>query len=180
MSSRAEVDAQLRERARQLARPLGQQEASGADHLVVAVGTVRLAIAVAALRQTVTPAPVTRLPGLPAELRGIRSLRGDLVCLADTAALLGSTTALQPAAQHVVVLEDASPLGLLVDEVVGLRHLEPADVHPPPATGTSTTALPDLLAGVTPDGTLVMDTAALLTDPRLHLSAPATRDEGRQ
>lgn len=174
MSSRADVDAQLRERARHLARPVAQQESLGADHLVVAVGTVRLAIEVAALRQTVTPGPVTRLPGLPPELRGVRSLRGDLVCLADTAALVASPTSLEPAAQHVVVLEDASPLGLLVDEVVGLRHLDAADVHPPPSTGTSSTALSDLLTGVAADGTLVMDTAALLTDPRLHLAAPPT------
>lgn len=179
MSSRVDVEAQLRERARHLARPVGQQESLGADHLVVAVGAVRLAIAVAALRQTVTPGPVTRLPGLPPELRGIRSLRGDLVCLADTAALLGSPTSLEPADQHVVVVEDTSPLGLLVDEVLGLRHLDPADVHSPSATGTSTGTLPDLLTGVTPDGALVMDTAALLDDPRLQLSAPPAPDEGR-
>lgn len=179
MSGRADVDARLRERARHLARPVALQESQGADHLVVAVGSVRLAIPVSTLRQTVTPGPVTRLPGLPPELRGIRSLRGDAICLADTAALLASPSALEPAAQHVVVLEDASPLGLLVDDVLGLRHLGPSDVHPPPTAGMSSAALPDLLTGVTPDGTLVMDTAALLADPRLQLSALPTHDEGR-
>lgn len=178
MTSRTEVETQLRARTRQLSRPVHSKRDQGADHLLVAVGAVRLAIPLTALRQTVAPGPVTRLPGLPPELLGIRSLRGDLVCLADTAALLGSTRAAEPESQHVVVMEDASPLGLLVDEVLGLRHVNPADVHPPPAAGTTVTALPVVLAGVTADGTLLVETAALLADPRLRLSTSPAPDEG--
>lgn len=181
MSSREEVETRLRERAHQLARPVQSQETHGADHLLVAIGRMRLAIAVEALRQTVTPGPVTRLPGLPSELRGVRTLRGDVVCLADTAALFGSATAAEPDSQHVVVLEDASPLGLLVDEVLGLRHLGPEDVHrPQTSTDTSASAPRAAVTGVTGDGILLVDTVALLADPRLRLSAPAPApDEGR-
>lgn len=179
MSRRSETEARLRARARTLARPVQEQGTRGADHLLVSVGAARLAIPLSALRQTVAPGPLTRLPGLPPELLGIRSLRGDIVCLADTAALLGSPASAEPAEQHVVVLEDASPLGLLVDAVVGLQHLDPELVHPPPPSGPATATLPALLAGVTTDGTLLVDTAALLVDPRLRLSASSAPDEGR-
>jgi chemotaxis signal transduction protein len=179
VSRRAHVEAKLRERARQLARPVHQEQERGEDHLVVAVGTVQLAIPVISLRQTATPGPVTRLPGLPPDLTGVRALRGDVVCLADTAALVGTSTSSEPAAQHVVVLEDTSPLGLLVDEVLGLRHLDPVDVHAPPATAAAAATLPAMLAGVTTDGALVVDTAAVLTDARLKLPALPAHDEGR-
>lgn len=175
--SRAHVEALLRERARQLARPVSQQESEGVDHLLVRVGAVQLAIALTSLRQTVTAGAVTWLPRLPSELRGVRMLRGEVVCVADTAALIGSPAYEKTADQPVVVLEDASPLGLLVDEILGLRRLHVEQAHPPSAVGASTT-VPDMLAGVTHDGTLILDTAALLARPGLHLSAQPSHDEG--
>lgn len=154
-----------------LARPVEQQDRRHDDHLVVDVGALRLAVPVDALRQSVPPGPVTRLPGLPPELRGVRALRGDLVCLADTATLVGSSSTSDPNGQHVVVLEGDAPLGLLVDEVLGLEPLDRSALHPPPLQGGS--AVSSVVAGVTGSGTLVLDVDALLRDPRLHVSPPS-------
>lgn len=175
MTDRLDAQARLQERARLLARPLVGDERDGEEHLMVAVGAVRLAVPVTALRHTAVPGPVTALPGLPPELRGVRPLRGEVVCLADAGAVIGTPAVGEPASQPVVVLEDPSPLGLLVDEVLGVVTLDPSDLLPPPARDAR---LAGVLAGLTAEGTLVLDAAALLTDPRLHLSASAD-DEGR-
>lgn len=166
MTDRVLVEARLRERARRLARS-EEHERPGVEHLLVSVAGVRLAVPLTALRQTVAPGPVTGLPGLPAELSGVRPLRGEIVCLADTAALLGGQAAHEPGGQHVVVLEGDRPLGLLVDEVQDLIHLESSELHPAPPAATEFA----VLAGVTSAGVLVLDAPAVLADPRLDLSA---------
>lgn len=177
MTDRQKDEARLRERARLLARPVQQDDQQSDDHLVVGVGGTRVAVPVDALRQTATPGPVTRLPGLPPQLRGVRALRGDVVCLADTGTLIGCSPAKEPLAQHVVVLHGQAPLGLLVDEVLGLHQLDPSQLRPPPAAVGS--ALSSVVSGVSEDGTLVLDAVALLVDPRLHVSPPSADEEGR-
>lgn len=174
MSERSAADRRLRERARQLARPPEQLVRPGTQHLLVGVAGTRLAVPVADLRQTVGPGPVAGLPGLPPELPGVRSLRGEVVCLADTAAVLGLAARREPSEQHVVVLDGACPLGLLVDEVLGLVELQATDLSPAPATEIAS----PVLTGVTVTGTLVLDPDAVLADPRLDLSTPSSHPEG--
>jgi purine-binding chemotaxis protein CheW len=176
VSDRSRADSRLRERTRLLARPALDHGQSGTDHLVLTVAEMRLAVPLTALRRTAAPGAVTRLPGLPPELPAVREVGGELLCLADTASLIGSAGSREPAEQHVVVLEDENPLGLLVDEVLDLVGLETSELHPVTPVGA---AEPSLLAGVTANGTLVLDIAALLADPRLHLSPGSTDDEGQ-
>lgn len=178
MNARQGVEEQLRERARRLARVAVRDEVDGQEHLLVGVGATRMVVPVSALRQVVAPGPVTPLPGLPAELRGVRALRGEAVCLADTGALSGAeSTASEPDRQHVVVLEGECPLGLLVDEVLELLRLTGSDLLrlSPDHERTSR-----FLSGVTQAGVLVLDPQALLADPRLHVSASTDQSEGRQ
>lgn len=168
----------LGQRARALARPVAEQVTTGPDHVIAVVGGQRVAVPVAAVREVVPPSPITRLPGTPPELPGVRAVRAEILCLVDTAALLGMPAARASEQQHVVVLVGEAPLGLLVDDVADLVTFEPADLGRPPAAGNASDRL---LASVTRAGTLVLDPPAVLADPRLDVSTTApTPDEERQ
>ena len=166
----------LDERARALARPLVTGREPGTQHLVVAIGDQRVAVPVAAVREVVPPGAITRVPGTPQALPGVRAVRGGILSLADAAALLGLRPGRPGHEQHVVVLADDAPLGLLVDAVLELAGIDPEDISPVRSAGTSARA--GVLAGTTPAGTLVLDASAVLTDPRLDLTTLPTSDEG--
>lgn len=164
----------LADRAQALARPAAPERAPGSQLLVVEVGRQRVAVAVQDIREVVTPGHVTALPGAPTQLAGVRGLRGDVVCLADAAGLLARSPAHRPSEQHVVVLEDVAAVGLLVDAVLDLVHVDDRDVgRSPPA---SDPLVDRLVSGMLPDATLVLDARAVLSDPRLSLDPePAPR-----
>lgn len=167
----------LEQRARALSRPTTQEFRTGRDHMVTVIGAQRVAVPVTAVREVLAPAPVTRLPRTPPELPGVRAVRGEVLCLADTAAVLGLSHDRAQEEQHVVVLLGEAPLGLLVDEIAELTTIDEAEMGRPPATGSS---FANLLTAVTRSGTLLLDPSAVLADPRLDLSTTTpTSHEGR-
>lgn len=141
-----------------------------ADGLLARVGRHRIAVPLESTRQVAAPAPLTLVPNAGHVLLGIRMIRGEPLAVADTAALLGTGSLHDPSAAWVVVLEDAAPVGLLVDAVTGVAAL-------PTERRTVPSAIPDscahLLAAVSGDGTLTLDPRALLGDPRLTLGRSA-------
>ncbi len=73
--------------------------------------------------------PVTYLPNLPAWIPGVCNLRGNIVSIVDIKQLLGfEVTALGPRTRLVVVRTDNQDLtaGLIVDEIVRIAEMEPA------------------------------------------------------
>src|SRR6185295_7344230 len=78
---------------------------------------------------------ITLVPQTPAWLRGVTSLRGDVLSVVDLRVLLG----LDPTSAHtgrmvvVRLLDEEFSVGLLVDGVDRIITLEPGAVHPPAA-----------------------------------------------
>jgi len=78
---------------------------------------------------------ITLVPQTPAWLRGVTSLRGDVLSVVDLRVLLG----LDPTSTHtgrmlvVRLLDEDFSVGLLVDGVDRIITIEAAAVHPPAA-----------------------------------------------
>lgn len=80
----------------------------------------------------------TRLPRVKSWVRGVASVRGKLTPVIDFASFLGGRLQSPPKQQRVLLVErDGITVGLIVDNVVGMRHLrvdaytERRDMVPP-------------------------------------------------
>lgn len=170
--SRVDQDARLADRAAELARPLAQQSAESASDLLVAVvGTHRVALGLAGVKEVRPPGRVAQVPGSNGTLTGIVGGRGDALPVADLGALLGLPSSAEADDQWVIVLDHrTSPLGLLADSVLDIIEVQPHDLAPPTDPGGLTRAL-------LPDGAVVLDIPALLRDARLSLAPPNPTEE---
>jgi purine-binding chemotaxis protein CheW len=158
------------ERARALSRvPLEPTAAVLALKVVVFdIAGECYAIETALVREVVRLAGLTPLPGAPDFLAGVTNLRGQILPVIDLRELFGVPGEGAAEPSRVLVLGDGrAEIGVLAEtlhEVAALpeeRVREPA--VPPAGIGR------DCLRGVTPEGLVVLDGAALLRDPRLFI-----------
>lgn len=96
----------------------------GAEMLTFTVGGGVFGLPVERVTEVVDAPPITRLPFPRREIRGIASLRGEIIAILD----LGVRLLNEPArgGGRLIVVQDHashSAVGLLVDEVLGLRPL---------------------------------------------------------
>jgi len=158
------------ERARQLARPKAQSgEPEGAPWIHFRLGRERYAIAVQwviAISRIGSLAPV---PGCPGYLLGVANVRGQLLPVFNLRQLFGvQAQGICDMGRLLVLGRQGKPeIGVLADEVEGQRYgtLPDADSPASPADPG--------LAGITTDGTLIINGQALLADPRLFMEDPA-------
>jgi purine-binding chemotaxis protein CheW len=162
----------LARRARDLARPLDdQQDRSNLDLLLVAVGEQQVALAVEDVRGVRPPGAVSHVPGGQGALVGLAGGHGDALAVAALSHLLALPGTRPAHEQWVVVLEHPSaPLGLLVDAALDIVSVHETELRPPSDPGV-------LIRALLPQGALVLDTPALLRDPRLSLRATDPAEE---
>lgn len=99
-------------------------------HLVVGVAGERYALLVDAVREVARVETLSQLPGAGNAVLGLVTLRGEIVPVLDTAALLGARGEVAP--RTVVVIDmGGTRAALAVDEVVDVTtmpvELEPAE-----------------------------------------------------
>jgi purine-binding chemotaxis protein CheW len=104
------------------------------DVLLVRLDQELYAIPAEHLRGVSRYRPVTPVPGAPAALPGILSLRGAIIPVVDPRALLGLAQA-EPtrAARLALLAHEDGELALFVDAVLDLVALPPESVEVPPA-----------------------------------------------
>lgn len=163
MTSARDEQATLAARARALAEPLATPASQGSRELLLifARGSGRYAIDTRYVFQIVPLASVAPLPFAPAPCLGLASARGELLPLFDLAALTGDAVADDEPRRMLLCGETRLELGLAVDEALDL--VEPARALEPAQDETK------LVSGVDARGFVVIDGAALLSDPRLTL-----------
>lgn len=153
----------LRARARLLSRPIGTH-ATAADHLEFlefAVAGERYGIETAHIREVATVTALTRIPGTPAFIAGIVTLRGQILSVLDIGRLFDLPDHGEAAPQKLVVLDGADmPVGILSAAILGMRAVPRSEIE---------TSLPTLsagrapyLRGVDPTGVAILDASALL------------------
>ncbi len=78
----------------------------------------------------IIPVPeTTKVPGVKTWLKGVANLRGVLLTLIDLQEFLGRSSSRNVLKQRVLVLnQQGSYLGLIVDEVTGMQHFDQKDL----------------------------------------------------
>jgi purine-binding chemotaxis protein CheW len=99
------------------------------------------AVDVAKVREILDFTPATKVPGTPDFMRGIINVRGNVVPVVDMRLKFGLTKTEKTVDTCIVVLEivvdeETTVLGALVDSVQEVFELEPSQIVPPPRLGT--------------------------------------------
>jgi len=151
----------LRRRAERLARTkdVQSQRTFRAHVALLEAGDQIFGLPVARLREIVETPSVTPLPRLPAALRGIAQVRGELLAVADLATLLGLDKPSRPGCLAVLVGERGT-LGLQATRTVGFR-----DIYEEELSGGGEGERP--LLGVTRDLVTLLDVDRLLANEQL-------------
>lgn len=165
-----DIDSRCRGRAQAIGGGAeAEQHEPEASRLGLRVGAWRLTFTMAVVAEIIPAPRFTRVPGVKPWLMGIANLRGTVISLIDLGQFLGGELSSQTANSRVVVVQgdDEWRYGLLVDEVMGMRHFEePAKVA---ATEISDDRLRPYIDGVFPsEGQLWLSfqVGALLNDAR--------------
>ena len=156
----------LAARARRLAEPAQEEAGGGLEFVTFSVNSTLYGLDVAAVRAVLSHGSAARLPTGTHLLGWIVNVRGELLPVADTARLLDPAAPPHAGGGPVVVVVDGThpALGLAVDRLADLTRVL-ALLPAPPTAGSA------LWQGTTPDGTVILDAAALLADPRLYISS---------
>lgn len=151
----------LEERARQLAKPLPRSSDERRDRFaVLRIGREHFAFPATSLVEIGRLPPVAPLPGLPPWLVGVAQLHGEPFAMLDISLLLDKGPTLR--AEVVAVLESSGrSLGVLADEVIGLRDLGQGDLAP--WLGSSDA----VVSAITRELVVLVDVERLFSDPRV-------------
>lgn len=123
--------------------------------LAISAAGAEFGLPVDQVQEIVRIPPITRLPFPPPAVRGVASVRGEVVTVLDLGLrLLGRSS---PDERRLVVVRDGrtgEKVGLLVDEVAGLVHDDEEAEAPPEAIAS----LPDgwIAKLITPDADRVV------------------------
>ncbi len=99
------------------------------------------AVDVAKVREILDYTPATKVPGTPDFMRGVINVRGNVVPVVDMRLKFGLTETEKTVdtcivVTEIVVDEDKTILGALVDSVQEVFELEANQIEPPPRIGT--------------------------------------------
>lgn len=87
------------------------------------LGDVRLLVEMGEIREIIEMPSVTDVPGASHWMLGVANVRGTLAAIVDLRGFIeGEETPLTPRCRVLLVYQEGSYLGLLVDEVIGMRR----------------------------------------------------------
>jgi purine-binding chemotaxis protein CheW len=165
-ASQEEEAAVLEARARALARPPPREDAAGTllEFVHFRSGEQEYALGARFALEVLRAPELTPLPGAPPLLRGLTLLRGEVLPVVELAPLFG-----RPAPTFhgpVLVVGATRPeFGVRADAVEEVRLLARAALLPPPPTLGPEARV--LVSGISREGVIVLEGAALLRDGRL-------------
>jgi purine-binding chemotaxis protein CheW len=162
----------LEERARELARPMEEEEqAESTSLLVLGVRAELYGIDIRVVQETRPAAEMAPLPNVPPFWKGLVNVRGRLCPVLDLGRYLQVPEAFEavvPADDHgmlVVIGGAAVTVGLLVDSVGEIRRIPAGSIKPSPAESPG--GVSRAILGVTQDLVSVLDAGALFGDDGL-------------
>ncbi|MDP3564871.1 MAG: chemotaxis protein CheW [Methanoregula sp.] len=166
------VDTVLSERAQKLSQPAARSKGIvRIEVLKFRLAYQEYAIGMKFIREVVLTGGITPVPGTPEYISGICAIRGEIISLVDLRALFSiSGRGLTDLNRVIVVTDGSMTFGILADYITGIATI-PASMPAAPAPVPSAGEVPYLLGVV--DGIVVLDGAALLTDPRMLIDETA-------
>lgn len=113
-----------------------QQEeavAASVELLCFRVASEEYAISIMDIKEIIKPREVTEVPRVPSFVRGILSLRGNIIPIFDMRVRLGLADGAPSERERVVVVKRQGGFaGVLVDEVVQVVRIAEGGIEPPP------------------------------------------------
>lgn len=165
----------LRARARELAQVSPEPPAIGEVLEIVQFQLAEEVYGIESVfvREVAPLKELTPLPHTPTFVRGLMSIRGELLAVIDLKRFFDlPERGLTDLNKVIVVRDERMTVGLLADRVLGVCSLSQEEIHPPLPTLTGIRH--DYLRGVTRDHLVVLDGKKLLSDDRLIV-----REEGQ-
>jgi purine-binding chemotaxis protein CheW len=105
------------------------------------------AMNILSVREIIEYAGETEVPMMPSCVRGVINLRGAVVPVLDLSVRFGRPSSQTGRRSCIVIVETAAlVIGVLVDAVVAVLDIDPADVEPAPSFGARLRN--DFIAGV--------------------------------
>ncbi|MBP7401238.1 MAG: purine-binding chemotaxis protein CheW [Clostridia bacterium] len=102
-------------------------------YLTFRIGTERYGIEIRNVTELIRVPPITPMPHLPSDIRGIISLRGEIVPVMDVRIRFGKESVPSTEKTCVIILTlNGRRLGLLVDLVEEVLGIPQDDIVPPP------------------------------------------------
>jgi purine-binding chemotaxis protein CheW len=137
------------------------------------------AVSILCVREIIEYDTVTRVPSMPASIRGVINLRGAVVPVVDLAVRFGLRDSRVTKRTCVIIAEvevggERLVMGLMADAVSQVIDLPSADIEPPPAFGTRVRV--DFLKGLGKIGkkfVLILDLDRALSNSELLSAAEA-------
>jgi purine-binding chemotaxis protein CheW len=155
----------LRDRARQLARPLvttRDMDAAGAKAasvLVTRLGDERASIALDHIIEVYRAAELTPIPGARTPVIGVVAWRGRILTVLDIAHSRSAPIAITDATRIIVVGQLTPSFGIFADEVDDVQDLNAQDAQ---TVAEVAPGRREFVRGVTADALVVLDAAALI------------------
>ncbi|MGE8407505.1 MAG: chemotaxis protein CheW [Pseudomonas sp.] len=128
-----------------------EAQADAIQHLSFRVRGAGYALPIDLVREIIEYAEVTRVPMMPDYIHGVINLRGNVVPVLDLAARFGLSLTEAGNRTCIIIIElpleaGLQRIGLVVDQVDEVLEIEPRQIMPAPAFGTSIRA--DFIAGM--------------------------------
>lgn len=178
-STSSAADDVLLARARSLAREKTTAE-NEVGHIVevleFSLTNETYAVELAHVHEAGALVELTPLPGAPDFVLGVTCVHGQIIAVVDLRKVFGLPERGLRDSRQVIVLHSADmEFGILAERVAGVRRLPLAGLQASLPTLTDVRAA--YLKGITPDGTVVLSAAKLLSDPKLVVQQGLTADE---
>jgi purine-binding chemotaxis protein CheW len=111
------------------------------QYLTFTLAQETFAIEIVKVREVIDYVHVTRVPRMPAFLRGVINLRGSVVPVIDLRLILDMPCAENTVDTCVIIAEvmmdgEALHLGMLADSVQEVIDIDPSQIDPPPKLGS--------------------------------------------
>jgi purine-binding chemotaxis protein CheW len=158
----------LRSRAKRLSQEI-ESKGTGEEYFEVLeflLAHETYAIETMFVREVYPMTELTPLPCTPAFVFGLINVRGQILTVMDMKKFFDlPERGITNLNKVIVIRKDAMELGILADEIIGIKSIFIDDIKLPPATITGIGA--EYLKGVTGDRLIVLDTDKILSDKRL-------------
>jgi purine-binding chemotaxis protein CheW len=113
-----------------------------AQYLTFRLGEEVFALDIAQVREVLDFTAITRVPRMPAFMRGVINLRGSVVPVVDLRLKFGLSETERTVNTCIIIVEieleqERTVIGALADSVQEVIDLEPGQIEPAPRIGTS-------------------------------------------
>jgi purine-binding chemotaxis protein CheW len=158
----------LRSRAKKLSQEI-ESKGTGEEYFEILeflLAHETYAIETMFIREVYPMTELTTLPCTPAFVFGLINVRGKILTVIDMKKFFDLPgRGITNLNKVIVVRKDGMELGILADEIIGIKSIFGDDIKPPPATITGIGA--EYLKGVAADRLILLEVERILSDKRL-------------